>query len=205
MTIRQYLLLAAALVLLGAFAAYRYQDVLIPWIEGRRSDAFILVSGNIEAHESVLSFKTVQSRIVELPFDEGQTVKAGTVLARVDDADYKQQAEIAEAALERADAPARRRRAERRRGAPDRRQRRSGRRAEAARVRPRADAADQGRRHHRRARCRRHGAQTVARGARARQSARGRGRQERGARHRQHRQRAEPRSISRRSCSATRR
>src|SRR5208283_2867344 len=57
------------------------------------------VSGNIEAHESVLSFKTVQSRIVELPFDEGQTVKAGTVIARVDDADYKQQVAIAEAAL----------------------------------------------------------------------------------------------------------
>ena len=61
--------------------------------------SYIVVSGNIEAHESILSFKTVQSRIVELPFDEGQSVKARTVLARVDDADYKQQVEIAQAAL----------------------------------------------------------------------------------------------------------
>ena len=90
---------AVALLGLGALTAYRYQDILIPWIEGKSNAKFIVVSGNIEAHESVVSFKTVQSRIVELPFDEGQTVKAGTVLARVDDADYKQQVAIAEAAL----------------------------------------------------------------------------------------------------------
>ena len=99
---------AGALVLgLGALAAYRYQDVVLPWvpgnvlawIDGRSSADFILVSGNIEAHESIVSFKSVQSRIVELPFDEGAQVKAGTVLARVDDADYKQQVAIAQATL----------------------------------------------------------------------------------------------------------
>jgi HlyD family secretion protein len=90
---------AALIVGLGALIAYRYQDVLIRWIDGKSSAETILVSGNIEAHESVVSFKTVQSRIVELPFDEGQAVKAGTALARVDDADYKQQVAIAEAAL----------------------------------------------------------------------------------------------------------
>ncbi len=42
----------------------------------------------------------MQSRIVELPFDEGKTVTAGTVLARVDDADYKQQVVIAQAGLD---------------------------------------------------------------------------------------------------------
>lgn len=84
---------------LGGLAAYRYQDIVIPWIQGQANSQSILVSGNIEAHESVLSFKTVQSRIVELPFDEGQTVKKGTVLARVDDSDYKQQVVIAQAAL----------------------------------------------------------------------------------------------------------
>jgi len=60
----------------------------------------LLVSGNIEAHESVLSFKTVQSRLVELPFDEGQWVDAGTVLARLDDQDYRQQAAVADATLQ---------------------------------------------------------------------------------------------------------
>jgi len=59
----------------------------------------LLVSGNIEAHESVVSFKAVQSRVVELPFDEGQWVKAGTLLARLDDSDYLQQVAINEAAL----------------------------------------------------------------------------------------------------------
>ena len=59
----------------------------------------LLVSGDIEAHESVLSFKTVQSRIVELPFDEGQWVTAGTILARLEDHDYRQQVAVDEAAL----------------------------------------------------------------------------------------------------------
>jgi HlyD family secretion protein len=59
----------------------------------------LLLSGNIEAHESVIAFKTVQSRIVELPFDEGQWVDAGTLLARVDASDYEQQVTIADAAL----------------------------------------------------------------------------------------------------------
>ena len=87
------------LILISAAAtAYRFRDTL-PWINGRSDLSYIVVSGNIEAHESILSFKTVQSRIVELPFDEGQSVKARTVLARVDDADYKQQVVIAQAAL----------------------------------------------------------------------------------------------------------
>ncbi len=59
----------------------------------------LLVSGNIEAHESLVSFKAVQSRIVELPFDEGQWVEAGTVLARLDDADYLKQVEVNQAAV----------------------------------------------------------------------------------------------------------
>lgn len=67
------------------------------WFDSRTAAQTRELSGNIEAHESVLSFKTVQSRIVELPFDEGQWVKRGTVIARVDDTDYRQQLAIAEA------------------------------------------------------------------------------------------------------------
>ena len=59
----------------------------------------LLVSGNIEAHESLVSFKTVQSRIVDLPFNEGQWVAAGTQLARLDDSDYQKQVDVAQAAL----------------------------------------------------------------------------------------------------------
>ncbi|HUK61296.1 MAG TPA: efflux RND transporter periplasmic adaptor subunit [Stellaceae bacterium] len=60
----------------------------------------VTVSGNIEAHESILAFKTVQSRIIDLPFDEGASVKAGTVIARVDGTDYRQQVAIASSVLE---------------------------------------------------------------------------------------------------------
>ena len=99
----------AALIVAGALA-YRSLDAAPAWLEQpveavrtwlgtSPNSGFIVVSGNIEAHESMLSFKTVQSRIVELPFDEGQTVKAGTVIARADDTDLKQQVAIAEAAL----------------------------------------------------------------------------------------------------------
>ncbi len=59
----------------------------------------LLVSGNIEAHQSVVSFKQVQSRIVELPFNEGQWVESGTLLARLDDSNYRQQVRIDEASL----------------------------------------------------------------------------------------------------------
>jgi len=48
------------------------------------------VSGNIEAHQSDLSFKE-QGRIKELPVEEGKWVEAGAVLARLDDDDYRQQ------------------------------------------------------------------------------------------------------------------
>jgi HlyD family secretion protein len=72
----------------------------IPALFGASGDTGrLLVSGNIEAHESLVAFKAVQARIVELPFDEGQWVGAGTLLARVDDADTRQQVAIDEAAL----------------------------------------------------------------------------------------------------------
>jgi HlyD family secretion protein len=106
---RRIAIWAGALILgLGALAAFRYYDVAQPWIQanlpawlgGGSSPEFIIVSGNIEAHESVVSFKTVQSRIIELPFDEGAQVKAGTLLARVDKSDYDQQVVIARATLD---------------------------------------------------------------------------------------------------------
>jgi len=58
----------------------------------------LLVSGNIEAHESLVSFK-VTGRIVQLPVQEGQWVETGTLLARLDDADYRQKVEIDDANL----------------------------------------------------------------------------------------------------------
>jgi HlyD family secretion protein len=56
------------------------------------------LSGNIEAHESLVSFK-VQGRIIDLPVEEGQSVEQGALLARLDDADYKQKVRIDEATV----------------------------------------------------------------------------------------------------------
>ena len=97
---RRVVLAVVAVLALAGLAAYRYQDGLRALVAGQADPGFILVSGNIEAHESILSFKSVQSRIVELPFDEGQTVKAGTTIAKVDDADYRQEVTIAQATLD---------------------------------------------------------------------------------------------------------
>jgi len=82
------LVLAAAAAVAAYFGLWR-----------RPNTNNLVVSGDIEAHESVLSFKTVQSRIVELPFDEGQWVTAGTLLARLEDRDYRQQVVVDESAL----------------------------------------------------------------------------------------------------------
>jgi HlyD family secretion protein len=90
----------AALLVLAAIVLVLGGAALAGWLRPSSPTNILLVSGDIEAHESLLSFKTVQSRIVQLPFDEGATVKASTILARADDTDYRQQVTIAEAALE---------------------------------------------------------------------------------------------------------
>ena len=93
-------LIVAILFSAGGFAAYSYKETLENLFGAPTGPGTILVSGNIEAHQSVLGFKAVQSSIVELPFDEGQWVKKGTLIARLDDSDYRQQVQIAEANLE---------------------------------------------------------------------------------------------------------
>lgn len=85
----QALLALAALVAAGV-VVWRW-----PVLFGSHHDTtHIVVSGNIEAHESVLSFTQVQAPIVYLPFDEGAYFKRGTVIARVDDRLYRRQTEI---------------------------------------------------------------------------------------------------------------
>jgi HlyD family secretion protein len=81
---------------LALFSLYRVGA--LPNFGAEKNSDLIILSGNIEAHESVLSFKGVQSRIVQLPFNEGQWVKQGTAVAQVDSRDLKQQVLIADAA-----------------------------------------------------------------------------------------------------------
>jgi len=91
----------------GAFVALAVVGLVVwqrapieAWLGLSRPANAIVLSGNIEAHQSILSFQNVQARIVELPFDEGQWVKTGALIARLDDSDYRQQVEVAQAALE---------------------------------------------------------------------------------------------------------
>lgn len=97
---RKILLLTLLLIAGIVFIGYWWSGSLKDWLGIAKTRDTLVVSGNIEAHESVLSFKTIQSRIVALPFDEGQSVKAGTLIARVENADYRQQVQISEANLE---------------------------------------------------------------------------------------------------------
>jgi HlyD family secretion protein len=80
----------AIVIAAAGYAAWRWRGVLL----GAGPSDRIMVSGNIEAHESVLSFTQVQAPIVELPFDEGASVSRDTVLARVDGRLYEQQVAI---------------------------------------------------------------------------------------------------------------
>lgn len=56
----------------------------------------LVLSGNIEAHESLISFK-VQGRIIALPVEEGQQVEQNALLARLEDADRLQRVRVDEA------------------------------------------------------------------------------------------------------------
>jgi len=92
--------IVVAVVAAVGIAAYFARDTLTSRFGGASAAPVIFVSGNIEAHQAVLGFKTVQSTIVELPFDEGQWVDEGTLVARLDDSDYRQQVAVNQAALE---------------------------------------------------------------------------------------------------------
>jgi HlyD family secretion protein len=85
------LIMLAALIAAGIYFYPRFTKDSKPQNQ-------LVLSGNIEAHESLVSFK-VQGRIVELPVEEGQTIQAGALLARLDDADYKQRVRIDEASV----------------------------------------------------------------------------------------------------------
>lgn len=88
-------LLVAAVA--GGFAYYFVNR------HSHKSDLTLKISGNIEAHESAVGFK-VPGRLVELPIEEGQPVKAGDLLAKLDQTDYRQQVEIDDATVKHREA-----------------------------------------------------------------------------------------------------
>ncbi len=89
------------LILLGLAAAATALlfTIIARWLAGRSASDTLLLSGNIEAHESVLGFQ-VPGRIADLVVDEGKWVEKDAILARLDDSDYRQQVSHDRAALE---------------------------------------------------------------------------------------------------------
>ena len=85
------LVLLAAAVVVGIYFFPRL-------FEKKRPANVLMVSGNIEAHESLLSFK-VQGRIAELPVEEGQWVEEGFKIAQLAGDDLRQQVVLDEATL----------------------------------------------------------------------------------------------------------
>ena len=77
------------IVVLAAVAAgvYAYRSGI-----GRTPDDRIMVSGNIELTEVNIAFKTA-GRLIERTVDEGDSVKKGQIVARLDRAELEAQRE----------------------------------------------------------------------------------------------------------------
>ena len=78
------------LLAIGGVVVYLHPQ----WYRRATVENVLRLSGNIEAHESLVSFK-VTGRVVDLPIEEGMTLKAGDLLARLDNDDYRQQLAVA--------------------------------------------------------------------------------------------------------------
>jgi HlyD family secretion protein len=89
----------AIVVVIGVLAAVYFFYFRPRWTAEKSQPNVLKLSGNIETHESIVGFK-VSGRIVDLPIEEGQWVQPGAVLARLDTADYRQQLEMDEAAVQ---------------------------------------------------------------------------------------------------------
>jgi HlyD family secretion protein len=86
------------LIIIAALAVIAGGYLYVRSAGDRTADTTLKIAGNVEAHESVVSFK-VPGRIVELPVQEGQYVNQGDPLARLDDDDYRQQVSVDEATV----------------------------------------------------------------------------------------------------------
>ena len=91
---KKKIILLIILIAVAASGIFFY----VRWTEKGPPGNILRISGNIEAHESVVGFK-VQGRIAELPVHEGQYVHEGDFIAGLDKNDYVQQVKIDEAAL----------------------------------------------------------------------------------------------------------
>ena len=93
-TTKRLVLILAVLAVAAAVVWYNYAA----WFGGEAENGRLLVSGNFEATEAVLSFK-IPGRIAEVRVQEGEWVEAGAAMARLDDEDQRQQVALDQANL----------------------------------------------------------------------------------------------------------
>lgn len=74
------------LIIVGIVVAVIISVIIIHYFRNKKDTSVLSLSGNIEVTESNVGFK-LPGRIVELAVDEGDAVKAGQLLARLDSAD----------------------------------------------------------------------------------------------------------------------
>jgi len=91
---RKKIILILILIIVAASIIFLY----IRWSERKPPGNILMISGNIEAHESIVGFK-VQGRLDELLVQEGQYVHEGDLIARLDREDYMQQVRVDEATV----------------------------------------------------------------------------------------------------------
>ena len=96
MTRKRAVMVAALLILLGGGVGYFL-------LRGGDGAGGIRISGNIEATTVEVSFR-IPGRIAERAVDEGMTVAAGQLVARLDNTDLADEARAREAELSAADA-----------------------------------------------------------------------------------------------------
>ncbi len=94
---RRVLIAVGIVVLVSAVAA------AVIWLRSGDGAGAIRVSGNIEVTDAEVSFK-IPGRVVERRVDEGDAVRAGEVVARLDDADLKQEVALRQAEAQAAQA-----------------------------------------------------------------------------------------------------
>ena len=90
-----------AIVAVGAFAAWKF--LLSP---PKQPDSVVAVSGRIEGDDSAVSPKT-SGRILEIRFREGDAVKAGDIIAVLDDRQLRARVDQSNAAVAQAEAQVR--------------------------------------------------------------------------------------------------
>ena len=100
------------LAVLVAFAIYRFMfspvPVMVHKIAAGPIVAEVMGTGTLEARVKTVISPRIQERLAEVLVDQNDPVKAGQLLARLDDGELKQQVEVAEATLAAARATAER-------------------------------------------------------------------------------------------------